>query len=291
MKSNGHSNDKHQEVEHTRFARPNKPVPRFVNFKPATSNAQKALKFWKSKPWDEWWDEFNEKIDKQGRPVYRTVGQFVRAKAKNQYERDLMLEMIGPEPPEEKSLRAPWLGDWQLRRANGFKAYDDEKYESIKQALHERVDALEAAKAVAPLTVPFMKRWNRLADKVDEIFGGQPFNVELGPTHPENIKRFKAYVEMHREVERGAMRMWNKWMKAHGMDPNPHMDAQQWVTMAALAAGKAGAAGALTGVAAAGGQFQEWDLMFAKDLREKAEMYPGLTLPDVAGEPVTKTKQ
>lgn len=292
MKSNGSKVHKTVEVDEPEILEPmpKRPVPRFVDFKGAGSNCAKALQWYKAQPWDEWWDEFTTAIDGKGRPMYPTVSRFVKAKTKNQYQRELMMEMIGPEPPE--TMRAPWLGDWEKRRASGFWEVDSRKYKSIQQAIKERQDAIEAAKAVGPLTIPHMKRWHRLSEKIDAMFNGEPFLMNLPPDDPKNQARFKAYVEMHRIAENQEKAMWEMWMKAHGLDPS---DANAWVTMASMVAARAGAAGALAGAAAASSgqldRFSSLDLMLAKDLREKSEMYPGLSLPDASGEPATKTKQ
>jgi hypothetical protein len=44
----------------------------------------------------DWWDEFNTRMDDEGKLYYRTVIKFAREKGKTRLEQELILEMIGP---------------------------------------------------------------------------------------------------------------------------------------------------------------------------------------------------
>jgi hypothetical protein len=93
------------------------------------------------------------------------------------------------------------LGDWQKRRADGFWAFDDPaRMRSINQVIKERTYAQEAARALGPLTVKQIERWERLAAKIDEAFAGEPFLRDEEPTSPKNRLRFRTYVRMHKQV-------------------------------------------------------------------------------------------
>jgi hypothetical protein len=59
------------------------------------------------------------------------------------------------------------------------------------------LDALEAPRLQA---LRLLLRTERLAQKIDEAFGGQPFFLNLAPTAPANRRRFNAYIELHRKT-------------------------------------------------------------------------------------------
>jgi hypothetical protein len=151
---------------------------------------------------------------------YRTAWAFCKAKGKNNWERELILEIIGSKPDavhgrNRNKRRAPWLGDWQKRRANGFWAFDDEaKMRSINQMIKERTNAQEAARALAPLTAKQIARWGRLAEKIDEALAGEPFLRNEALTSPRNRLRFKIYVRMHKQVFEQEIIAWECWMTA-----------------------------------------------------------------------------
>lgn len=252
------------------------------DFKRVTKNHNgKAYKWYASKSWDEWWDEFNTATDKTGDLKYRTAWHFCKVKTKNQWERDLLWEMIGPPPTEDerKRLRAPYLGDWQTRRENGFWAIAPGKIESIKATIKERQDQIAKAESVAPLTIPHMQRWHRLSLQIDKAFGGNPYDPNYSPLHKKNRIRVREYIKLHKAAVQVERQLWETWMRIHGLNPN---DANAWAIMAGMvSAAQLGAAGAVVGAQAQQqlDEYSKLDLMLAKDWREKTEMYPGLTPP------------
>lgn len=297
-KSNGHSQAEEVQVflEEAEVGRPILSQGKLLDWakRHVSPNCKKAFDWYKDIEWDVWWDDFATSLDKTGKPKYRTAWQFVKAMTKNKFEKDLLWEMIGPEPPEEAKLRAPYLGDWQKRRTNTFWSISPGRLESVKAAIKEREEALMAARAVSPLLLPKMARWERLSQKIDEAFNGNPFLPDLPPNHPKNIARVNEYMRLHQLADSQTYRVCDAWFKAHGLDPN---DGAAWVAMLGMTAARAGAAGALAGAALAQGtlpngqQINPWDLLMAQNMREKAEMYPGLTLPDAVIEmPPTKNK-
>lgn len=281
---------------------PTKPVQKFH-----CAGTGEGYKYYKTIPWDEWWNEFSTGIDSQGHLKYKTVWSYIKAKVKDSKKRQYLYEMIGPMPDPPTNLRVPWLGDWQKRRASGFWALDDpRKMRQIQAAIKQKQDSLDAAKAVAPLTVQQMQRFTRLLEKVDEAFGGEPFLSSLPPDHPKNQARFQAYVGCMKAATGMQNRAIELWFKAHGLDPS---QPEQWLQMALVAGGQIGAAAALTGAknsAQIAQAFQQqssvqslsdllpegltkFDLKLAQYMREKAEMYD-LKLPDISeiAQPVSK---
>lgn len=278
-----------------------RPVPRFVDFKRShgqSKDSNKAYQWYKHQPWDEWWDEFNTAIDEHARPRYRTAWQFCCAKTEDPWQRRLLWEMIGPDRPAAKALRAPWLGDWQKRRANGYWALEPDKVRTIQAALKERQDAIESARALAPLVAMRLQRWHRLQELIDTAFGGQPYLENLPVNNDQNRERIREYIRLQRTIDKQIDQLCKVWWQTHGMPP-AH-DGQAWVNMLSLlaAGGKIGAAAALTGATAGANAEREkaidilgalglnkFDVLFAQDLRKREERYPAL--PSLTGGPAT----
>lgn len=276
-----------QDSEHE-FIAPTAPDQKF-----AFSNTGKGYLLYKSIRWDEWWDEFSSAIETSGKLKHRTAWAFIKAKTRNKQEREYLYEMIGPRPqpqPGVKTLRVPWLGDWQRRRASGFWSLSDPvKMRSLNRTIKERSDALEAARALAPISLQSLARYGRLIEKIDEAFGGSPFLPDKPPTHPDNKKRFKAYVKMLQQAEGLQKQAIELWLRSHGLDPS---QPEQWLQMAVIAASGAGAAAALTGAkhgiagmlsavgniaptgqAALPDGMTATDLLIAKTMNEKSQLY------------------
>jgi hypothetical protein len=184
--------------------------------------------FYKSRNWAVLWDEFLTANRNNGHLKHRTAWQFCREKTKSQKECELMFEMIGPRPILEpgQRLRAPWLGDWQRLRANTFSNLSDPALLlSVKRAIKERANQLDALRALAPLSVRWMQRAERLAGKVQEAFAGEPFSQKWPPDHPKNIKRCRLYISLLKEAYHLHIKACEAWMRAHGINPD---DPSQW---------------------------------------------------------------
>lgn len=302
MKSNGHSLDpvshdvKHAEamVDAILDAEVSPPT-KVQDFKRSWGKNGKAFDFYKLVRWDEWWDEFATATLSNGRLKYKTAWSFAKAKGgKSTQKRELIYEMIGPSPENPKDKwRVPWLGDWQKRRANCFWALDDPaKVNGIKRALKERQDALDAALAIAPLSVQQLQRWVRLTEKIDEAFNGEPFLKQYSANHPQNVARFRAYMSMQKAAARQLEAASRLWLMAHGLNPS---EPDKWLATAALAAGAGAAVGVRIGMGAGqppntiSASPTESDLLLARSMRAKAQLFD-LRLPEVIqGE--SKTKQ
>jgi len=62
-------------------------------------------------------------------------------------------------------------------------------------------------------------RIERLAQKIDEAFCGQPFLLNLPPTAPANRRRFNAYFEHHKKVTKLLSWAVELYMITCGMKP------------------------------------------------------------------------
>ena len=148
---------------------PTKPLDRFSHYK----HGGRTYEFYKSIRWPEYWDEFNTALDpKTNQRKYKTVNQFIQAKCKQEWQRELMWEMIGPEPKllgNKQQLRVPYLGDWEKRRNNGFWCFEDHgKVRMVQEAIREKQEGLQATRALAPLLASRMARWKKIAEVIDQ---------------------------------------------------------------------------------------------------------------------------
>jgi hypothetical protein len=185
--------------------------------------------------WQKWWDEFNTRLDENGKLQFRTAWSFIRSRTKDEWEREILWEMIGPKPqPEEdkKYLRVPWLGDWQKRREQGFNNFSDpRKFRSIAAAYKERAKQMDAAKSVAPLIIRNIARWEELAEKITQAFSGQPLMAREAPDSPKNRSRLEFFIRMQKEVLEQEARLWGEWFRCHGLDPT---DPSHWLMVRSL---------------------------------------------------------
>jgi hypothetical protein len=208
------------------------------------------------------WSEFTGRMDESKKTRiklrYRDVEHFSKHKFKDHKERQWFIWMCSPnkvyrrEAKNHKRYSVPWLGDWYAQRRNGY--WQTENKEHIKhllKAIKENVQSSQAIRATSPFIVKSLMRWERLADKVDKLFEGEPFVDEHHPGSKSNIQRFKLYMDMHHQVDELKTGVIHEWMRIHGVDPkNPHEMADM-ATMAQMV-GQSAAAGALTGYTAAG---------------------------------------
>lgn len=202
----------------------------------------------------EWWNEFNGALDHKTRPKYRNIRSFVESRTKNKQHREWLLYMLGPRPHEEhgKQRTIPYVGDWVRRRKNGYWS-EENKYQikSLAKAIKDNLEKGETIRATAPFLIQELCRVNRLISKLDELFGGNPF-LDENPTSKGNKIRFETYAKMYNTLFTMKTNAVHELMRVHGV--NPEEPNQMWnMGVIAEAMGRVGAAGALTGAAAAGG--------------------------------------
>ena len=78
-------------------------------------------------------------------------------------------------------------------------------------------DILDGLRALRPSVLKMFARIERITQKVDEAFAGQPFWPNLPPDAPANRRRFKAYIGLHEEAVKLFLRTQELWMLAHGI--------------------------------------------------------------------------
>lgn len=263
----------------------------------------KAYEFYKSVNWPEWWEEFNGELDKNGYPRYRSVWAFIKVKTKEKKKQDWLYQMIGPKPEFDPTKRVkllvPWLGDWAEIRNNGLWSFEDPgKLKALAQAIKERQQTADAARSLAPLVFQELSRWARLEERLEQVFMGRPFLDDKAPAHKDNLKRARNYFRLLGTVAENKRRWMREWCRIHGFDPefigHTMLDMAK---MGMAVSGQVGAAAALTGAIAAGGQIPPqnltaggpavglpegvtvMDAILAGILNKKSEIY-GMQLPE-----------
>jgi hypothetical protein len=83
---------------------------------------------------------------------------------------------------------------------------------------HARREALRMAKL-------YMRRAERLADRIEEAFGKELFDLELSPVHRANVKRFDTYCSMLRRAFELHCDALELVLRFYGLKP----DLQEWV--------------------------------------------------------------
>lgn len=206
----------------------------------------------------EWWEEFNGKIAASGKLVYGSTLSFIKSKTKNKQERKYLFWMIGPKPSTEDvdshgKYEVPWLGDWYLRRKNGYWAEDNKlPIKALRKALKNNEEARETIKASAPFLIQDLMRLNKRISQLDDLFGGNPFINQEAPNSKGNIKRFKTYLAMYKMLWKEKVKAVHEIMRVMGI--NPQRPNEMWgMGQLAGVAGQIGASAALTGAAAVNG--------------------------------------
>lgn len=158
----------------------------------------------------EWWEEFNTQLNEGGGYKYKNVFQFARAKGKNEKERDLIYEMIGPEPERKRNLKVPWLGDWKRRRvATYYTPCLPYNVKKLAKACREKLDNVEAIRSTAPYLVQELAQYSKLAEKINELFG-----EDEKPTM-EKVDRF---LDLQIKVTNMKITLVTKYWNAHGFN-------------------------------------------------------------------------
>lgn len=197
----------------------------------------------------DWWEQFNGKLDKNGRLKYGTIRDFILSKVtRGSKEYGWLLKMIGPDQkpePGEKRI-VPWLGDWERRRQTGFGVLDNmEKVKPLVEAIQKNLEAAESIRSFAPLHLSDVMLYQKMIEQVQEAFSGKIF-LDGDPLSSKNIARFKAYQSMVKTLVLMKQRIGLEWIRVHGVDPmNPH-EMRDMVQLA----GSIGGAAMLTGIAA-----------------------------------------
>jgi len=96
----------------------------------------------------------------------------------------------------------------------------------LSKAIHQAEKARTARVWTAPLLRKKIQEYERLQQRIDAAFGGQPFLPNEPPTSWRNRKRCRTYFEMMNALTEIKIALIQELMRVHGVDPNnPH---QMW---------------------------------------------------------------
>jgi hypothetical protein len=87
----------------------------------------------------------------------------------------------------------------------------------LREAVERQQIGLEGLHVARSQVLKLFGRIERLSGKIDEAFGGQPFLPNVAPDAPANRRRFNAYFEAHRQLDRRLGRALELWMLTCGM--------------------------------------------------------------------------
>jgi hypothetical protein len=161
--------------------------------------------------WDEAWWQFLER-ESDGKFKYKTARDVVGAlavgiDAKTRRRRARCLySAIGPVSAVDKNKEVPYLGDWEMLRAQTFIGemkkdsllFGSPRMKTMREAMRKHVDVMEVAKACAETMLTWVARYEAWAREVDEHYGYKLFDPKL--SDKQNLQRFKRYTELQRSL-------------------------------------------------------------------------------------------
>jgi hypothetical protein len=86
------------------------------------------------------------------------------------------------------------------KRADRPPTFNDLADQLLRQAVEDKVVGLDGLQAVRLRFVKLFGRIERMHEKIDEAFGGQPFLENLPPDCPANRRRFDTFFSEHKKV-------------------------------------------------------------------------------------------
>jgi hypothetical protein len=192
----------------------------------------KASAFFASIPWDEWKDEFMSQIDANGKYTYRTAYSFAKAKAKDEWEKGIIYEAIGPTPKPAGNgsrvyMAVSWLGDWLKERDERFWSMSEEKLAKLQNSFDENQQVRASLGKIAPSAFKMIMRLEAVAESADRFMNGMLLMPGLDTK--DNRQRAKMYLDIMERVimmQRSAM---EQYCMAHGLHPKM---SDPWTHMA-----------------------------------------------------------
>lgn len=105
-------------------------------------------------------------------------------------------------------------------RNGGTESYrgdDSEAQRALREAVERQEGGLDGLQAARWQLLKLFARIERLGEHIDQAFAGQPFLPDMAPDAPANRRRFKTYVEQHRQTTKLLLHAVELWMLTCGM--------------------------------------------------------------------------
>jgi hypothetical protein len=170
--------------------------------------------------WREWWEEFYLAIDASGRSKYRSIKQFITAKAANSIQRNFLLWYLGAKSQDDpRSAEYRFAGeplDWdEKRRTGGW--YTHENLQKFSKTIRTRINALDALREAGNgITLNSLARMEQLAQRIDEAFQGQL--LLPGLSSADNYARMRTYIDLQGQVLRLIHKAQRIYAEAFGIN-------------------------------------------------------------------------
>jgi len=165
------------------------------------------------------WQDFCGKIDKGGRPLYKSGRMLARAVGINDKQCDFLTYLFGPELPE-KERNTEWdfvtpLDFVKKRQAGAW--FTEENLKTHSKAIKESINALESLRSAGNgITLHAFVRAEKLMEQIDTDFSGR--FLSEGVSFEENAKRARLYMELHERAVHMLGYAQDLYAKAHGIN-------------------------------------------------------------------------
>jgi hypothetical protein len=165
------------------------------------------------------WQDFCGKIDKGGRPLYKSARSLARAVGTNDKQVEFLAYLFGPElPAEEIDARFAFVTPLDfVKKRNDGAWFTEDALKAHSKAIRESVNALESLRSAGNgVTLHALVRAEKLMEQIDRDFSGH-FLAE-GVTFQENAARARLYMELHERAVHMLGYAQDLYAKAHGIN-------------------------------------------------------------------------
>jgi hypothetical protein len=145
------------------------------------------------------WEDFHLAIKKNGTQKYVTVNQFICAKTKVQWQKDLLWWVLGPKVIGNAA--SPYAKfeqyDWEEKKTKGF-WYAGNNAEQLSSKLSQMHGSMGKLSELGNVNVDFIQRLKAVLTKVDREFGGRLMLPEL--SSKRNRERVELFFYINRQI-------------------------------------------------------------------------------------------
>ncbi len=178
--------------------------------------------------WDEAWQQFLER-NSDGRFKYKTAFELSSALAiginaeVRKHRAGYIYSAIGPVSASDKTKQVPYLGDWDMLRAQTFLGemrrdsvlFGTPTMKTMRAALREHIDVTHTAKDMAEVLLGWLARCETWARQVDEFFEYTAFDKKL--TLAKNKQRFAEYFRLQESLHTASASIIEQILACYGV--------------------------------------------------------------------------
>jgi hypothetical protein len=178
--------------------------------------------------WQQAWQEFLERKPdgtwkhKHAHDLVNSIAVGIDEKTKKR-RAQYLYSAIGPLTSSDKTKKVPWLGDWDMLRAQTFLGemqhdnmlFGTPRMKVMREALREHIDVTHTAKDMAEVLLGWLARAEAWAKQVDEFFGYRVFDKEL--SLKDNQKRFADYMALQTTLRASTESTVEKILSCYGV--------------------------------------------------------------------------